>query len=99
MPVVGRGSATATVEEVTTAAAEEADDGPKIAPQNLERGWLWHGNGFVCLESLMGCPDGSGTKTKLYEPVSQIACVSEVEGIGGLATHFFSAIHHALLSN
>jgi hypothetical protein len=30
MSVVGRGSATATVEEAATAAAEEADDGPEI---------------------------------------------------------------------
>jgi hypothetical protein len=36
MLVVGRGSATATVEEAVMAAAEEADDGPEIAPQNLE---------------------------------------------------------------
>ncbi len=30
----------------------------------------------MSLESWMGCPDGSGTKTKSYELVSQIACVS-----------------------
>ncbi len=36
MSVVGRGSATATVEGAATAAAEEADDGPEIAPRNLE---------------------------------------------------------------
>jgi hypothetical protein len=36
MLVVGRGSATATVEEAAMAAAEEADDRPDIAPQNLE---------------------------------------------------------------
>jgi hypothetical protein len=36
MLVVGQGSATAMVEEAVTAAAEEADDWPKIAPQNLE---------------------------------------------------------------
>ncbi len=36
MLVVGRGSVTATVDEAAMAAAEEADDGPEIAPQNLE---------------------------------------------------------------
>jgi hypothetical protein len=36
LSVVGRGSATATVEEVATVAVEEADDGPEITPQNLE---------------------------------------------------------------
>jgi hypothetical protein len=36
MLVVGQGSATATVEESATAAAEEADDGQDIAPQNSE---------------------------------------------------------------
>ena len=35
-------------------------------------GWLWHGNGLYKSRFLDGCPDGSGTKTKLYEPVSQI---------------------------
>jgi hypothetical protein len=33
-------------------------------------------NGFVKVSNLGWCPDGSGTNTKLYEPVSQIACVS-----------------------
>jgi hypothetical protein len=36
MSVVGWGSATAMVEESATAAAEEADNGPDIAPQNLD---------------------------------------------------------------
>ena len=36
MLVVGEGSVMAMVEEAPTAAAEEADDGPEIAPQNLE---------------------------------------------------------------
>jgi hypothetical protein len=35
--------------------------------------WKWI---CISLESWMGCPDGSGTKTNSYEPVSQIACVS-----------------------
>jgi hypothetical protein len=35
--------------------------------------WKWI---CISLESQMGCPDGSGTKMKSYEPVSQIACVS-----------------------
>ncbi len=35
--------------------------------------WKWI---CISLESQMGCPDGSGTKPKLYKPVSQIACVS-----------------------
>jgi hypothetical protein len=34
----------------------------------------------------MGCPDGSGTKTKLYKPVSQIACIS-VSIFGTKRTH------------
>jgi hypothetical protein len=36
MSVVGQGSATAMVEEAAMAAAEEADYGPEIAPQNSE---------------------------------------------------------------
>ncbi len=35
--------------------------------------WKWI---CISLESQMGCPDGSGTKTKWYKLVSQIACVS-----------------------
>ncbi len=35
--------------------------------------WKWI---RISLESWMGCPDGSGTKTKLYELVSQTACIS-----------------------
>jgi hypothetical protein len=40
MLVLGRGSTAATVVEVATTAAEEADDGPEIAPQNLET-WIY----------------------------------------------------------
>jgi hypothetical protein len=36
MSVVGRGSATATVEEAAMAAVEEADNGPEIEPRNSE---------------------------------------------------------------
>jgi hypothetical protein len=36
MLVVGRGSTTAMVEEVETAAVEKADNGPEIAPHNSE---------------------------------------------------------------
>jgi hypothetical protein len=36
MLVVGRGSATATVEEAVMAAAEEVDDGPEFVPRNSE---------------------------------------------------------------
>ena len=35
--------------------------------------WKWI---RISLKSWMGYPDGSGTKTKSYEPVSQIACIS-----------------------
>jgi hypothetical protein len=35
--------------------------------------WTWIG---ISLKSWMGCPNGSGKKTKSYEPVSQIACIS-----------------------
>jgi hypothetical protein len=44
MSVVGRGSATAMVEEAVTAAAEEADHGPEIAPQNSET-WIHESTG------------------------------------------------------
>ncbi len=48
MLVVGRGSSTATVEEVATTAAEEADNGLEIAPQNLET-WIYQSTGKQAL--------------------------------------------------
>jgi hypothetical protein len=35
--------------------------------------WKWI---HISIGSWMGSPDGSSTKTKLYKPVSQIACIS-----------------------
>jgi hypothetical protein len=34
--------------------------------------WKWI---RISLKSWIGCPDGSGTKTKSYKKVAQIACV------------------------
>ncbi len=44
-----------------------------VSNLGLAMAWKWI---RISLESRMGCPDGSGTKTKSYVPVSQIACVS-----------------------
>jgi hypothetical protein len=33
---------------------------------------IWHENGFISVSNHGWCPDGSGTKMKSYEPVSQI---------------------------
>ncbi len=41
----------------------------------------------ISLESCMVCPDGSGTKTKSYKSVSQIACVSVSIFFGTKHTH------------
>jgi hypothetical protein len=46
--VVGQGSVMARVDKAATAAAEEADDGPEIAPRNLET-WIYESTGKQAL--------------------------------------------------
>jgi hypothetical protein len=47
-----------------------------LSPVWYDRLLLWGAASIPPQPLNFPCPDGSGTKTKLYKPVSQIACVS-----------------------